>query len=165
MTALVIEKLARRHIVETFDCGAEPLNRFLRLHAWQNQLANAVQTYVCADGDTVSGYAALAAGSVNFDDGPARLRKGLARHPVPVMVLARLAVDFRWQGKGVGASLLKDIALRTLQAADIAGVRALVIHAKDEAARRYYRQFGFNDGFPDPLHLYVLTKELKALAK
>lgn len=108
---------------------------------------------------------ALAAGSVNFDDGQARVRKGLARHPVPVMVLARLAVEFRWQGKGVGASLLKDMALRTLQAADFAGIRALVIHAKDEATRRCYRQFGFNDGFPDPLHLYVLTKELKALAR
>lgn len=164
MTALQIEKLARRHSVETFDCGAVSLNRFLILQALQNQMAHASQTYVCADGETVIGYATLAAGSVDIGDAPQRMRKGLARHPVPVIVLARLAVDVRWHGKGVGASLLKDMALRTLQAADIAGVRAFVIHAKDEAALRYYKQFGFEDGFPDPLHLFALTKDLKVLA-
>lgn len=163
MTALLIEKLARRHLVENFDCGNEALNRFLFLNALQNQLANASQTYVCADGDSVAGYASLAAGSVEIGNAPERLRKGLARHPVPVVVLARLAVDRRWQGRGVGASLIKDMALRTMQAADIAGVRAFVIHAKDEAALRYYKQFGFEDGFPDPLHLYALTKELRRL--
>ena len=164
MTALQIEKLARRHSVETFDCGAVSLNRFLISHALQNQMAHASQTYVCANGETVIGYATLAAGSVDIGDAPQRMRKGLARHPVPVIVLARLAVDVRWHGKGVGASLLKDMALRTLQAADIAGVRAFVIHAKDEAALRYYKQFGFEDGFPDPLHLFALTKDLKVLA-
>ena len=100
---------------------------------------------------------------MEIGNAPERLRKGLARHPVPVVVLARLAVDRRWQGRGVGASLIKDMALRTMQAADIAGVRAFVIHAKDEAALRYYKQFGFEDGFPDPLHLYALTKELRRL--
>ena len=165
MTALRIEKLERRHIVETFDCGAAPLNRFLILNALQSQMAHASQTYVCAQGETVTGYAVLAAGSVDIADAPQRMRKGLARHPVPFIVLARLAVDVRWQGKGVGASLLKDMALRTLQAAGIAGVRAFVIHAKDEAALRYYKQFGFEDGFPDPLHLFALTKDLRVLAR
>ncbi len=163
MTALVIEKLAPRHVTENFDCGVPALNRFLMLHALQSQLANAAQTYVCAEGNAISGYATLAAGAVNYGEAPERLRKGLARHPVPVLILARLAVDRRWQGKGVGASLLKDMALRAVQAADIAGVRAFVIHAKDEAARAYYQRFGFSDGFNDPLHLFALIKDLKAM--
>ena len=163
MTGLVIEKLNRLHKVEAFDCGNLPLNRYLLVHALQNQSANAAQTYVCVDGSVVAGYASLAVGSADASDAPERLRKGLARTPVPAMILARLAVDVGWQVRGVGASLLKDAAERTLQAADIAGIRALVIHAKDEAARRYYLQFGFHDGFQDPLHLYVLTKELRAL--
>ena len=163
MTGLVNEKLDRGHATEAFDCGDVSLNRFLSQHALQSQLANAAQTYVCVEGSRIIGYATLAVGVVSHGEAPERLRKGLARFPVPVMVLARLAVDRGWQGRGVGASLLKDMALRTVQAADIAGIRALIIHAKDEAARDYYRQFGFAEGFPDPLHMYALTKELKGL--
>ena len=164
MTGLVIAKLDRGHATDAFDCGDASLNRFLGQHALQNQLANAAQTYVCVEGSRIIGYATLAVGAVSHGEAPERLRKGLARFPVPVMVLARLAVDRGWQGRGVGASLLKDMALRTVQSANIAGIRALIIHAKDEAARDYYRQFGFSEGFPDPLHMYVLTKELKSLA-
>ena len=77
------------------------------------------------------------------------------------MILARLAVSQTWQGRDVGSGLLKDAMARTLQAADIAGIRAFVVHAKDEQARAYYAHFGFADGFSDPLHLYVLVKEIK----
>lgn len=163
MAGLVIEKLDGGHATQAFDCGDASLNRYLCQHALQSQLANAAQTYVCSGGNRVIGYATLAVGAVSHGEAPERLRKGLARFPVPVMVLARLAVDRGWQGRGVGASLLKDMALRTVQAADIAGIRAFVIHAKDEGARNYYRQFGFAEGFPDPLHVYVLTKDLKNL--
>jgi len=158
-----IEKLARVHAVEDFACGTEALDRFLRRFALVSQLANASQTYVAVDGEAVIGYYTLVVGEVRFDAAPDRMRKGLSRHPVPVMVLARLAIASTRQGEGLGQWLLKDAILRTLQAADIAGIRAFVVHAKDDVARRYYLRFRFAEGFVDPLHLHVLTKDLKAL--
>ncbi|WP_407052115.1 GNAT family N-acetyltransferase [Methyloraptor flagellatus] len=147
-----------------FECAAAPLNTFLQKHALQSQAANAAQTYVAAVGDAVAGYYSLTVGQVVYEDAPERLAKGLARHPVPVMILARLAVDRTWTGRGLGAALLKDALLRTAAAADIAGIRAVVVHAKDEPARAFYAHFGF-EGFPDePLHLYLLMKTVKALA-
>ena len=163
MTVFRVEKLAREHPVDAFDCGEPSLNRFLARHALQNQQANAAQTYVGMADAEVIGFYALAVGNVGFDDAPERLRKGLARHPVPVMLLARLAVDVRWQGRGVAAGLLRDAILRTLRAADIAGIRAFVVHAKDDRARSFYRRFGFDDSPTDPLHLFVLIKDVKAL--
>src|SRR5687767_10059280 len=132
---LRIEKLAGAHVVESFDCGKEPLNRFLTRFALQNQRANASQTYVALSRRKVIGYYTLVVGEVQFADAPERLTKGLARHPVPIMLLARLAIARTWQGKGLGSGLLKDAMLRTLQAADIAGIRAFAVHAKDEEAR------------------------------
>jgi GNAT superfamily N-acetyltransferase len=164
VSGLRIEKLARYHAVDLFDCGQEALNRYLSRYALTNQLANASQTYVGLADDAVIGYYTLAVGDVAFDDAPERLRKGLARHPVPIMLLARLAVDRRWQGKGVGAGLLKDALRRTLQAADIAGIRAVVVHAKDEAARTFYQHFDFVPSPTDPLHLYLLVKDLHQAA-
>jgi GNAT superfamily N-acetyltransferase len=164
VTDLRIEKLARHHAVEAFDCGVEPLNRFLIRYAQQNQQANAAQTYVALSGDDIIGYHSLAVGEVSHSAAPPRLAKGLAQHPVPIMILARLAVHKHWHGKGIGAGLMKDAILRTMQAADIAGIRALIVHAKDDAARAFYTHFGFADGFSDPMHLYVLVKELRAMA-
>jgi GNAT superfamily N-acetyltransferase len=157
------EKVTKQHAVDAFDCGNAQLNQFLSRFALQNQLAKAAQTYLCLCGEVVVGYFALVVSEVSYDAAPERLRKGLARHPIPVMLLARLAVDRNWQGQGLGASMLKDAIVRTLQAADIAGIRALVVHAKDDAAHQFYSHFGFADGFTDPLHLYVLTKDLKLL--
>ncbi|WP_373503079.1 GNAT family N-acetyltransferase [Aestuariivirga sp.] len=163
MTAFRIEKLARHHDVDGFDCGSEALNRFLIRFALNSQLAHASQTYLGLADDAVAGFHTLVVGEVQIEDAPERLKKGLPRHPVPIMVLARLAVHKDWQGKGVGAGLLKDAVLRTLAAADIAGIRALVVHAKDDAARAFYVRYGFSPGFSDPLHLHILTKDLKAL--
>jgi GNAT superfamily N-acetyltransferase len=160
---LRIEKLARLHHVEAFDCGVEPLNRFLIRYALQNQQANVAQTYVALSGDEIIGFYSLAVGEVSHSAAPPRLVKGLAQHPVPIMILARLAVHKDWQGKSIGSGLLKDAILRTVQAADIAGIRALIVHAKDEAALAFYAHFGFADGFSDPMHLYVLVKELRGI--
>jgi GNAT superfamily N-acetyltransferase len=156
-----IEKLRRDHPVDAFDCGQEVLNGWLRKHALQNQGAGAAQTYVGLVGDVVIGYYSLAVGQIEYIDAPERLQKGLARHPVPVMLLARLAVAQDWQKKGVGRALLGDAVRRTLQAADIAGIRALAVHAKDEHARRYYEQFDFVASPADPLHLLVLLKDIR----
>jgi GNAT superfamily N-acetyltransferase len=160
-----IEKLARHHAVDDFDCGQEALNRYLIRYAFPNQLASASQTYLGLAEETVIGFYTLVVGEIAFDDAPERLRKGLARHPVPIMLLARLAVDRHWQGKGVGSGLLKDAMRRTIQTADIAGIRALVVHAKDEKARAFYQHFDFVPSPTDPLHLYLLVKDLYQATK
>lgn len=158
-----IEKLSRSHPVERFDCGREVLNRFLYKYALQSQQSNASQTYVALDGTDVVGYYTLVFGQVDYDAAPARLIKGLARHPVPIMLLARLAVAGARQGQKVGRGLLKDAVLRTLQAADIAGVRALAVHAKDDEAKAFYEHFDFIPFPSDAYHLAILVKDLRCL--
>jgi GNAT superfamily N-acetyltransferase len=129
--------------VEQFDCGEESLNRFLVQFAYPSQRDNASKTYVGLTDDDIISFYTLVVGEVSYDDSPERLKKGLARHPVPLMLLARLAVSRTWQGKGVGAGLLKDALQRTLQAADIVGIRAIATHAKNDTARAFYEHFGF----------------------
>lgn len=113
-------------------------------------------------GEQVLGFHTLVVGSVSPEQAPERVRQGLARHPIPLMVLARLAVSHEEQGKGLGSGLLKDAIQRTMAAADIAGIRALAVHAKDEEARSFYAHFGFVESPTDPLHLFVLLKDLRS---
>jgi GNAT superfamily N-acetyltransferase len=161
VSGLHIEKLAAHHIVETFDCGQEALNRYLIRFALANQRASTAQTYLGLADDCVVGFYTLVVGEVAFDDAPGRLAKGLARHPIPIMLLARLAVSRDWQGRGLGGGLLKDAMRRTVQAADIAGIRAFAVHAKDDAAEAFYRHFDFVPSPTDPLHLFLLMKDLR----
>ncbi len=165
MIPLRIEKLQRHHPLESFDCGREALNRFLIRYALQNQQGGASQTYVALTGEAVVGYYTLVVGQVDYDDAPERLKKGLARHPVPIMLLARLAIATSCQGKGLGSGLLKDAMLRTLQAAEIAGIRAFVAHAKDDAAKAFYERFDFVPSPSDPYHLFRLMKDVRAALK
>ena len=160
---LRIEKLRRDHPVEGFDCGKEPLNRFLIRFALQSQLSNSSQTYLALSQDEVVGYYTLAFGDISYEDAPERLRKGVARHPIPLMILARLAVASSWAGKGIGAGLLKDALARTLAAAEIAGLRAFAVHAKDDEARAFYQRFDFIASPSDPMHLFVLLKDIRAM--
>ena len=158
-----VGKLCPQHRLEGFDCGREELNRYLLRYAAQNQQGGAALTYIGLVGETVVGYHTLAVGHVTREGAPERLTKGLARHPVPIMLLARLAVDHRWQGQGIGKALLRDTMLRTLQAADIAGIRALAVHAKDDAARDFYEKFDFIRSPTDPMHLFVLLKDVRRI--
>ncbi|MBI3371464.1 MAG: GNAT family N-acetyltransferase [Betaproteobacteria bacterium] len=160
----VIQKLDRTHIVEAFDCGYEDLNRYLSRFSLNNQSAGGAQNYVAIAGGLVVGYYSLAVGAVAHSQAPLRMAKGLARHPVPVMLLARLAVDNNAKGGGLGAALLHDALARTLQAADIAGIRAMIVHAKDDDARRFYEHFNFDPSPTDPYHLYLLIKDLRKAA-
>jgi GNAT superfamily N-acetyltransferase len=162
VAALRIEKLHRDHAIDAFDCGREALNRFLIRYALQNQQAGASLTYVALADEEVAGYYTLVVGQVEYSDAPERLTKGLARHPVPIMLLARLAVAASWQGKGLGSGLLKDAMLRTLRAADIAGIRAFAVHAKDDEARSFYERFDFVPSPSDPYHLFRLLKDVRA---
>jgi GNAT superfamily N-acetyltransferase len=155
-----IEKLRRDHVLDSFDCSKEDLNHFLKRQAWSNQQAHSAQTYVLAKDLRVSGYYSLAAGSVTHDEATERVRKGLARHPVPVILLARLAVDVAIHGNGIGSALLKDALVRTAQAADTIGARALLVHAKDDNAKAFYQHFDFEPSPSDPYHLFIIMKDL-----
>ena len=158
-----VRKLAATDRIDDFDCGQAALNQFLQRYALVNQKAGGAQTYVCCQGDVVVGFYSLAVSSADPHAAPARVTKGLARHPVPVMILARLAVDRAHQRKGLGRALLKDALLRTAQAADIAGIRCLLVHAKDDAACQWYRDWEFEPSPTDPYHLFLMLKDLESL--
>ena len=166
MTArrLEIAKLSEQHDLSSFDCGEEVLNGWLKRFARPNQAAGAAQVYVAARGSRVVGYYGLAAGAVEHETAPARVTKGLARHPVPVIVLARLAVDRREQGGGLGAALLKDCLVRVRCAADVIGVRAVLVHAKNARARAFYERFDFEPSPVDALKMFLLLKDLRRAA-
>lgn len=139
------------------------MNEFLRRHAWPSQRAGSSRTYVSCRGRRVVGFYSLAYGSIEHERAVSRVRKGLARHAIPVMLLARLGVDERERGRGLGRGLLRDAVLRTLQAAEIAGLRAIIVHAKDEAARAFYRRFGFESSPLDEFHLMLLLKDVRVI--
>jgi GNAT superfamily N-acetyltransferase len=150
-------------VVDLFDCGQPSLNQFLQRFAFINQKSNSAQTYVCCRLGSVVGFYSLVVGSVEREAAAPRVTKGLSKHPVPVMILARLAVDSEHQGVGLGKALLRDALLRTTQAADIAGIRALLVHAKDESARQWYLNWEFEPSPSDPMHLFLLMKDIKAI--
>lgn len=154
--------------VAAFDCGVEELNRYLQRHAFQAQAGDGARTYASftkAEDPEIAGYYTLAYGSVEFEQAPGRVTKGLARHPVPVMLLARLAVDKRAGGRGLGTELLRDAMLRTLSAAEIAGLRAVIVDAKNEAAKRFYEKFGFEPFLDNPFRLSLILKDVRALLR
>jgi GNAT superfamily N-acetyltransferase len=156
-----IEKLRREHDFSTFDCGNPALTTWLRKFAWSNQQADSAKTYVSVRENRVAGYYALTAGSVHKHESPERIAKGLANHPVGVVLLARLAVDISEQGKGLGKALLFDALKRIEEAADIVGVRAVMVHAIDEAARKFYEYFEFDPSPIDPFQLMLLLKDVR----
>jgi GNAT superfamily N-acetyltransferase len=158
-----IEKLRRDHLVDSFDCGKEELNRFLKKHALTNQASDSAQTYVLADDLVVKGYYSLAAGTVSHQEATERVKKGLARHPVPAILLARLAVDASLQGKRIGPALLKDALRRAVHAADTIGARAVLVHAKDDSAKGFYEHFTFEPSPSDPYHLILIMKDLRRI--
>ncbi|HET6880367.1 MAG TPA: GNAT family N-acetyltransferase [Pirellulales bacterium] len=153
--------LESNHDRTQFDCGVEPLNAYLKQYALQNQKKGIVRNYVICRGTRVVGYYSLAYGSVAQTNVPAQLSKGIGKYPIPLMILARLAVDVREKGQGLGKALLKDAILRTLQAAEIAGLKAILVHAKDEAARQFYTKHGFLQSPGDPFHLFFPLDPLR----
>lgn len=159
------EKLQPEHDLSKFDCGEPVLNDWLRRRALQNQQSGASSTYVVLDRMRVAGYYSLAAGSVARETAPGRVRRN-APDPVPVVVLGRLAIDRNYQGQGLGRALLRDAILRILQAADIIGVRAVLVHALSEEAKRFYEECGFTALPINPLTLMItLPEAIGALRK
>lgn len=154
--------LAAGHRLDEFDCGEETLNLWLQRHALRNQQAGATRTFVVADDEQrVTGFYSLAAGSVDRVVASVRAAKGLARHPIPVIVLARLAVDRRFQGQGMGRGLLRDAVSRTLSVSEHAGIRALLVQAKNESAQRFYAHHGFEPSPIDPFVMMLLLKDAR----
>ena len=158
-----IEKLQRTHEVDDFSCGQDSLDRYLQRYALISQRSDGAQTYVGVAGKNIIGYYTLTVGHVDYEEAAPRLTKGLSKTPIPIMLLARLAVDSEWQGKGVGSGLLRNAMQRTLQAADIAGVRAFLVHAKDDKAKQFYEYFDFLPSPTDPYHLFLFMKDIRKL--
>jgi GNAT superfamily N-acetyltransferase len=157
-----VELLTADHNTADFECGKPELDQWLKRYAFAAQQSGSARVYVVRDGRRVAAFYALSAASVETADAPSRIRKGLARHPIPVILLARLAVDRRAQGQGLGAAVLKDALQRAASASGQIGARAVLVHAKDEEARAFYERFDFEPSPTDPLHLFLLMKDLRA---
>jgi GNAT superfamily N-acetyltransferase len=160
-----IEPLAAEHDTSTFECGSDAQTTWLRRHAVHAHRAGTSRVYVATlpGASAVVGYHALAAGSVSVEEAPPRIGAGVGRHPVPVIVLTRLGVDVSEHGRGLGRLLVRDALQRVAAAADIVGLRALLIHAESDAARSFYAHLAEFEASPtDPLHLYLLIKDLRA---
>ena len=157
--------LSPEHELAAFASGEPALDDWLRRHARASHASGSTRVYVTTtieDTRRVVGYYALAAAQVQPAEASVRLAKGQPSHrAVPVVLLARLAVDWSHQARHVGSSLLRDAMLRVLRAADEIGVRALLVHAKHDRARSWYEQYGFEPSPTDPLNLVLLVKDLK----
>jgi GNAT superfamily N-acetyltransferase len=159
-----LEHLTATHGVSGFDSGVPVLDAWLRQHALANEDTGASRTYVICAGGRVVGYYALATGGVAHVQAPGRVRRNMP-DPVPVMILGRLAVDRAWQGRSLGRSLLRDAVLRILQAAEIGGIRAILVHAISEEAKRFYQRYGFKESPIDPMTLMMTVADAaKALS-
>lgn len=134
--------LSDDHITDGFSCGIESLDNWLKDKARRNEKIHASRTYVLCEDNRVVGYYALASGSVAASAAPRKLKRNMP-DPIPVMVLGRLAIDRSCQGQGLGKALLRDAILRILQAAKIAGIKAILVHALSDEAKRFYEDYGF----------------------
>ena len=152
------EKLEPDHDLSSFDSGTPVLDDWLRRRALPNQESGASRTYVIRAGNRVVGYYALAAGAVAQAEATGRTRRNMP-DPLPVMVIGRLAIDSGYQGRGLGRGLLRDAVLRTMQAADIAGIRAVLVHAISEDAKRFYERCGFQPSPVDPMTLMITMRD------
>ena len=162
---MLTHKLTQADNLSDFSCGVTELDTYLKKYALLGNRIDDAMTYVAtpATGE-VMGFYTLVVGSVVYAGAPQRVRKGLPRHPVPVMILARLAVDSRHQGRELGRKLVLDALLRTMHAADIAGIRAVLVHAKNEDLVAWYKYLGFEEG-PEPRTLFLLMKDVRRAAK
>jgi len=156
-------RLSADHSLEEFDCGEAGLNGWLRRRALRNDETGASRTYVICHGGRVVGYYSLAAGSMARDQAVGRIRRNMP-DPIPVIVLARLAVDRRWHRLGIGAELLRDAVLRCLEVAEVAGVKAILVHTLSEDAKSFYLKYGFVASPDDPgIVMITIAEAVRAL--
>jgi GNAT superfamily N-acetyltransferase len=151
------EKLSTAHDLSQFQCGEPELDDWLKRRALHNEESGASRSYVVCIGRQVVGYYALSAGAAAHRDAPGRVKRNMP-NPVPVMVIGRLAIDLKFQGRGIGTALLKDAVLRTVQAAEIAGIRAILVHAISESAKRFYQKLGFMESPTNPMTMMITVQ-------
>lgn len=157
--------LAAEHRLDGFDCGKPVLNDWLVRHARQAQASGSARTFIVADEERVVGFFSLTVGQVDTLDAPERVRKGMGQYPIPVVILARLAVSKVDQGRGIGVGMLQDAILRTLLIAEEAGIRAMLTHPIDEDAACFHTRFGF---VASPLRdgqLLLLLKDARKIVR
>ncbi|MCW2098781.1 UNVERIFIED_ORG: acetyltransferase (GNAT) family protein [Pseudomonas psychrophila] len=157
------QPLDASHVLEPFDCGKPTLNEWLIRHARQAQSSGSARTFVVLDDQRLVGYFSLTVGQVDVLTAPERISHGMGRYPIPVAILARLAVSQTDQGRGIGVGLLRDAIVRTLTVADQVGVRALLTHPLDDEAARFYRRFGFESSPASESQLLLLLKDARKL--
>jgi GNAT superfamily N-acetyltransferase len=158
------EPLADYHELADFDCGFPSLDDWLRRRARGNQSSGATRTFVVAEGRRVIGYYAIASGAISISGAPGRFRRNMP-DPIPVAVLARLAIDGASQGRGLGRALFRDGAARITHAADSLGIRGIVVHAISEQAKAFYLAIGFEPSPLDPMTLMVKLSDVRAVLK
>ena len=157
------QALDANHALEYFDCGKPGLNDWLLHHARQAQASGSAKTFVVADGQRLAGFYSLAVGQIDTLEAPDRVRKGMGAYPIPVVILARLAVATQDQGRGIGIGMLQDAIRRTVAISQQAGVRALLTHPIDADAERYYLRFGFEASSAREQQLLLLLKDARRL--
>jgi GNAT superfamily N-acetyltransferase len=165
MSLIGPEPLGAQHRLEGFDCGKPTLNDWLVRHARQAQGSGSAKTFVVSEDDRVAGYFSLTVGQIDTLDAPERICKGMGQYPIPVVILARLAVCLLDQGRGIGIGLLQDAVRRTLLIADQAGIRAMLTHPIDEEAARFYTRFGFIASPLREQQLLLLLKDARRWVK
>ena len=156
------ELLTSEHDCSGFGCGKPPLNQYIKKYALVNQENEISRTYVTTRENRVVGYYSLAFGSISHEDATQKIKDALPQYPIPIILLARLAVDVKEKGHGLGKGLMRDALLRTVQAADIGGLRAMLTHAKDEDAKSFYEKYGFESSPTNELHLMLSIKDIRA---
>ena len=149
--------------LDGFECGEHALDGWLRMRAVRNERGGASRTFVSIERESglVAGYYCLAASAVRVEDAPGSLRRNMP-DPIPVILLGRLAVDLRFAGRGLGASLLQDAVLKSVEAARLVGARALLVHPLTDTAERFYARFGFEPAPHGARVMYLLTADAEA---
>jgi len=158
------QSLDAHHRLEEFDCGKPALTDWLSRHARQAQGSASARTFVICDGDRVAGYFSLTVGQIDTLEAPERIHRGMGQYPMPLVILARLAVDLDYQGQGIGFSMLQDAIRRTIAVADQAGIHALLVHPIDAGAEAFYRHFGFESTPAHERQLILLLKDARHFA-
>lgn len=153
------ERLTSSHDVSQFECGETALDNWFKRRALQNEEAGASRTYVLRAGQEIAGYYALATGAIAHVEATGKVRRNMP-DPVPVIILGRLAIASKFQGRGIGPALLRDAVLRTVQAAEIAGIRAILVHAISDQAKHFYEKYGFIPSPADPMTLMITVAEV-----
>ncbi len=164
MSLSVPQPLDAHHRLEAFDCGKVAITDWLLRNARQAQGSGSARTFVVCDEDRIAGYFSLTVGQIDTLESPERVRRGMGQYPIPLVILARLAVDLDYQRQCLGFSLLQDAIGRTIAIAEHAGIRALLTHPIDAEAEVFYRRFGFESTPVRERQLILLLKDARRFA-